>query len=247
MENELQEDNHQTLKMSQSSDPHHLLKTIFIGFSALLIMAIALVIGYALGTNNKISFTQNTSQPIKLLTKEGYSIQAAPAAYNQKITPFPDIEIEITTAQLKSIPLESANNWKVISFKNISFRIPPDLTFKDLEDDSNIGIIYKEGEVGAPRISIGVKNYNGGSRRQEYFGNNYYDCNFIYEEAMFGKVNALQIAADLDLCQGGAGAIVTIVGDKLVFVGQFLQYDLGTKEILRYPLKDTIISTITSN
>lgn len=53
MEQSQQTDNHETLKVSTSSDPHHFPKTVLIGLGAFLLMIIGGGIGYYLGTNNK--------------------------------------------------------------------------------------------------------------------------------------------------------------------------------------------------
>jgi len=207
----------------------------------LVMLGIGLPAGYFIANSNKQTLNTSISP-----SPTPSVIPTVGATADKKISPPQDVKNEITTTQLKVISVSSTEGWKSITFKGVSFKIPADLTFKDLQESSNIGIIYREGQVGGPSATIGVQNYKGGSRRQEYFGNNYYDCHYIYEEAMFGKVKALQIAADLNWCQGGAGAIVTVAGNKLVSVGPSLQYDVATKKILREPLNDTIVSTITS-
>ena len=224
--------------------PHHfhILPLFLVG---LIMLGAGLGGGYFLASKQSTpNQTANNTQEIPTVTPTAKP--TIPTTANQKISPPAEIKSEITTPQIKSIPITSTTGWKTISFKGVSFKIPPDLTFKDLQDSSNTAIIYLEGEIGGPRLSVAVQDYKGGSRRKEYFGNNYYDCHYIYEDALFGKVKALQIAADVNWCQGGyTGAIVTVVGDKLVAVPG-LGYDLETKEISRYQFMDTFVSTISN-
>ena len=70
------------------------------------------------------------------------------------------------------------------------------------------------------------------------------DCKPIYKEAMFGSINALQIAIDGGWCQGGSGGIVTVVGKKLVTLDGGLTYNTDTKTINRWRIRDTLISTL---
>lgn len=209
---------------------------------SLAMLGIGLGGGYFLA-NNLNAPAKTPSKTETIPTPTPTVIPTIPATANQKVTPPTELKNEVTTPQLKSIPIISTNGWKPITFKGITFKIPSDLTFKDLQDTSNHGIIYREGEAGGPRAVIGVQDYKGGSRRQEFFGNNYYDCHYIYEDAMFGKVKALQIAADTNWCYG-AGAIVTVVGNKLVYIPN-LGYN-ENKIITRYDLVDAIVSTISS-
>ncbi len=58
-------DNPQTLKPSASSDPHHFPKVILIGLAAFLIMIIGGGIGYYLGVNSQVNYTQDVSQSPK--------------------------------------------------------------------------------------------------------------------------------------------------------------------------------------
>ena len=244
----MMENNQQPLPSGQQRDQLHSVsstasyspsKTFIILMVVILIMAVG-VGGYILG----IRSNQPLPDVNSIVPASPSVTQGVAPTISQKMSSPPDISTEITTTQLKSIPLSSTTGWKEVSFKGISFKIPPDLTFKDLQDSSNIGIIYKEGKVGGPLANIEVQDYKGGSRRQEYFGDDYYDCHYIYQEALFGNVKALQIAIDITWCQGGGGAIVAVVGDKLVSVGPVVQYDLDTKEILRVSARDTIVSTL---
>ena len=234
------EQKREQLHSVSSPTSHSPSKTFIILIVVILIAAVG-VGGYFLGIrSNKPLPDVNSVVPSPPSATQGVS-----PTTSQKMSPPPDIKSEITTTQLKSIPISSTTSWKEVSFKGISFKIRPDLIFKDLQDSSNIGIIYKEGEAGGPLVNIRVQDYKGGSRRQEYFGDNYYDCHYIYEEALFGNVKALQIAADFSWCQGGyVGGIVAVIGDMLVSVGPGLQYNLDTKEIIRYSLRDTIVSTL---
>jgi hypothetical protein len=101
-----------------------------------------------------------------------------------------------------------------------------------------------------PRQRIGsritVEPYNGGSRRTQYLGTNTYlvkECHLLFVDSLFGSVPALQIANDGGWCQGGGGATVVVVGDKFVTFHE-LNYNSNTKEISRYTIRDTMISTL---
>lgn len=66
-ENVLPQDNHETLKVSTSSDPHHSPKMLLIALAAFLIIIIGGGIGYFLGTNNIQQITPEvTNQTVKL-------------------------------------------------------------------------------------------------------------------------------------------------------------------------------------
>lgn len=153
-----------------------------------------------------------------------------------------------TNNSLVQIPLTSTDGWKTVSKENISFKVPPDAkcVFKhnpQVIDDKNCTYIYTADQQYVPSVSIAIKDYQGTSRRQEFFGDNYEDCHWLYEDAMFGSVKALQIAADGGWCQGGGGGIVTVVGNKLV-IFENLNYGGDQKIIPRYDIRDTIISTL---
>lgn len=149
-----------------------------------------------------------------------------------------------STITAKKIPLVSTAGWKSVSLDGVSFLIPAlaRLETSDYRSGATTGLIYLDSSVVVPS-RVSVEPYKGGSRRDQFFGSDKYDCHEIYEEALFGSVQALQIAADGGWCQGGAGGIVAVVGNKFVIFHN-LYYDLGTKEINRFEISDTIISTL---
>lgn len=55
-----QGDDHQTLKLSTSSDPHHNYKIVLIGIGVLLLLVIGVGMGYYLGANNNSASPANT-------------------------------------------------------------------------------------------------------------------------------------------------------------------------------------------
>jgi len=112
-------------------------------------------------------------------------------------------------------------------------------------DDSDCRIFYSDPrQVIASRIT--VEPYRGGSRRVQFLGPSadlVKPCNYLYIDSLFGSVPALQIANDGGQCQGGGGGVVAVVGDKLVTFHE-LNYSSDTKEISRYTIRDTMISTL---
>lgn len=158
------------------------------------------------------------------------------------------------SATVPSIPLERidilpTDGWKTVSQNGVSFEIPPNAhcqssTLSGEEDVNDCKWIYFGSEENRIPSQISVSEYQGGSRREQFLEKaSYADCHWIFEEVYFGNVKALQIAADGGWCQGVAGGIVAVVGNKLVvFYG--LYYDLDTKIIHRSPQRDTFVSTL---
>lgn len=104
MENtQLPQDNHETLKVSTSSDPHHFPKTILLGLTAFLIIITGIGIGYYLGANNN------------------QASQVVPIA-NQAPSPsvIPEVSISpIPTAKSVIIP----SDWKAFTSKICNFNL----------------------------------------------------------------------------------------------------------------------------
>ena len=137
--------------------------------------------------------------------------------------------------------------------------IPPDAecyTIKDQENknDQHCEMIYLAGAKYSPSLRITVEDYEGGSRRKQFCERDFPDlpnynicteCHAIYKEAWFGNVKALQVAIDVGWCQGGGGAILVVIENKLVSINN-LQYNLETKKILRSDFQDTVVSTLNS-
>lgn len=148
------------------------------------------------------------------------------------------------TPQLKQIKILSAANWKEVSNNGVSFKIPPEANCNDENACSDVEYTWDyEGHTIPSHIYIKVSDYGGGSRREQFFGDSYEDCHWLYEEAFFGSIKALQIAKDGGWCQGGGGGIVTVIGNKFV-VFEDLNYNPETKEINRWDVRDTLISTL---
>lgn len=151
-----------------------------------------------------------------------------------------------TEPTLVRIPTISTVGWKSVTNNGVTFLIPPDARCSGSDDDC-IGVVTSfiyEGRTIESNMIIAVEPYRGGSRRNQYIQDHEQSlvesCNPIFVDSVFGSVNALQIAS-YD-CYG-AGGITTVVGDKLVTFFA-LSYDPQTKEIERWPIRDTIISTL---
>lgn len=151
------------------------------------------------------------------------------------------------TNELETIPIESTQNWQSVSHEGVEFKIPPNATFNY---QSNPGLITWSGEYEGNTLSLSesiyIMEYNGGSRREQFYSRFSEDpqtCNHMIKEGRFGNVRGLQIANDGGWCQGGGGGTVVVVGDKLVIL-YGLNYVSDTGEITRSPAYDTIISTL---
>ncbi len=145
---------------------------------------------------------------------------------------------------LAKIPTISTDNWKSASNNGVQFKIPPEATCNDNQACTLISWTSEyQGNTLYHNIRVEVKDYLGGSRREQFYQNTKPECHDIYQEASFGPVIALQIAIDGGWCQGGGGGIVTVIGNKLVIVHN-LFYNLETKVIDRWDVRDTLVSTL---
>ncbi len=211
---------------------------------ALILFIVLPFIGFFVGVRYE---TMNNS----LSTVPDYSnIPQKNTIITQPPTPFisPSLSIQntptITSTDSASIPqvipLESTQGWKEVNISGIKLKVPADARVESL---NNTDLIYVNPNDHIP-LTISVGKYSGGSRRAQFLSTSSYpDCHWIYQEAKFGSVQALQIAADGGWCQGGAGGIVTVLGDKFITF-QGLNYNVDTKIIDRWTTKDTIVSTI---
>lgn len=152
-----------------------------------------------------------------------------------------------TITALPTIPTLDTTDWETVSLEGVQFKIP---SYAICNDDQQCSHVSYSSEISGHTIPqyiyIAVKDYQGGSLKQQYLSSQLgiTDCNPIYQNALFGQVRALQIAIDGGKCQGNDGVILSVVGDKFVIVENGLNYDLETKEINRWPIRDTIISTL---
>lgn len=149
-------------------------------------------------------------------------------------------------AQIKTIPLVSTAGWKTVNLNRVSFMIPSDASCNNDAACSTVSYNFQVNGRTIPNyIYLKVNDYQGGSRREAFNSTHteIENCNPIYVDAIFGNVKGLQIAIDGGMCQGGGGGIVIALNNKLVTV-QTLSYKSETKEIYRWPIRDTIISTL---
>jgi hypothetical protein len=215
--------------------------------SKLSLVSVVLLLFFLAGT---ISFFLGKSAPQLKLT---------PSFPTNKTTPAPTITPEPTqtpslsptqslpTSQLKHVPILPTTDWKTVSNDGVSFKIPPGATCDN--DNLCTKVTYVsdyQGHSISSYIYVSVFDYRGGSKREEFLKRNteVADCRPLYEEALFGNVKALQIAVESGRCQSNSGGIVTVVGNKLVIIGGGLAYDPKTKVIGRWPIRDTLISTL---
>ncbi len=153
-----------------------------------------------------------------------------------------------TLLQTSKIPLVDTSGWQTITQDGIVFQIPPSADFDNQSNPGNINWSWDyQNHTLNTNIKIYISDYKGGSRREAFYSafraEDASTCKHIYQEATFGKVSALQIANDGGSCQGGGGGIVTTIGDKLVILHD-LSYTSTAKDINRWDIRDTIISTL---
>lgn len=181
-----------------------------------------------------------------------YSITTSTTGIDQILSTFELLDNEpqptSTTQVIENIPILSTTGWQIVSQNGISFKIPPEAYCKS-DYNSNERVVsnckYIYFNEGAKNFQeVAVEQYSGGSRRQQLLAryNSYTNCNFIYKEALFGSVKALQVSGEVGQCYH-AGGIAVVVGNKLImFPDSF--YNPDTKQILRFDLLDTTISTL---
>lgn len=144
--------------------------------------------------------------------------------------------------KLARVPLLSVDGWKEVQLNGVKFKIPSDIRYFEGQDGKSASFYTDPRQVIASWIYI--QDYKGGSRREQYYGSSYkYDCHDVFVDSLFGRVQGLQIAIDGGWCQGGGGVILVVIGNKLVAFPQ-LTYSFETKEISRFSIRDTIISTL---
>lgn len=230
--------------------PPFLQKVMFFLVFALSVTAVVTIF-YTLFIN--VNQTQIAQNPVALLPTA--SPTYPPMIFPTETTApteiiLPSVSISPTiTPTLESIPRLSTVGWRSVSNSDVSFLIPPDAscTGGDENCTSIVTTSEYEGHTVSASRSVSVEPYEGGSRREQFLNNHgesfIESCNPLFVDSLFGSVNALQIAAD-----GGcydAGAIIAVVGDKMIIFWS-LAYDDQSKEILRSPIRDTIISTVTN-
>ena len=152
-------------------------------------------------------------------------------------------EPEVPITSLEKIPTISTSNWKNASNNGVRFKIPFEA---DCNDNQACILVswtsqYQENTL-YHSIRVEVRDYLGGSRREQFYSNIKPECYDVYQEASFGTVRALQIAIDGGWCQGGGGGIIAVIGDKLVIIHN-LAYD-DKKIINRWDIRDTLVSTL---
>lgn len=156
-------------------------------------------------------------------------------------------ENEVTNTQVEKITLLPTTGWKEVSLEGVSFQIPSEGRFETGKYGlvEEMGFIYFS-DLDVIPSKVEVQNYTGGSRREQFlsgFENKeriIEDCKLKFEEALFGKVRALQISHSDSSCPSG---IVAVAGDKLVILHD-LYYNSATNQITRTPEIDTVISTL---
>jgi hypothetical protein len=148
------------------------------------------------------------------------------------------------------VTIASTADWKAASLNGVQFKIPGNAACNSDTACSEVTypISYEGRTLPPAKIAIQAVDYQGGSKRQQYLSISpgVKECKPIYVDSLFGSVSALQIAIDGGWCQGGQeGAIVAVVGQKMVIVGPGLYYN-ESKVINRWLERDTLVSTLSS-
>jgi hypothetical protein len=157
--------------------------------------------------------------------------------------------VETSDIKTENIPTLSTTGWKIAKLNGLKFKVPPNARCKSNASDTeenynNCKLVYYHKESLVP-TKFDIIDYLGGSRRSQFFENfaleGYQSCDTIARESMFGNVRALQIA--VGDCAFADGGIVAVIGNKL-FIKQQLFFHYQTREIERFDLLDTTISTL---
>ncbi len=151
-----QADNHESLKISTSSDPHHFPKTILLGLAAFLIMIIGGGIGYYLATDNsKLSSLQEKNQPL---------IESTPTP-TQSISTIPDSSQVLKPGIYQKTPVTSPDKYgftKSVDLKGIGVKAK-------FPQDANVSLQQENfyvAKVGSnDTVTFALKDYDGTGRR----------------------------------------------------------------------------------
>lgn len=218
-------------------DPPRMQYKRIVIFSSIVLFAIILLTTIQRFRSTEVKTLDTTQYPSALDTPLESTVNELPDLETQ--TDLPDDGSTVRD----SIPLTDTSTWQTVTAYGVTFDIPPGYRTEQSNDGSNIVSLYAPDSPFPTHIR--VEPYQGGSRRTQWLGTrSAQECDFIFTEAQFGKLSALQIAYNPEKCQGGYdGGRVVVIADKLVSVGE-LPYDVTTKEITRYPVLDTITSTL---
>lgn len=233
MENKQQTDNPQTLKPSISSDPHHFPKTLLLGLGAFLIVIIGAGIGYFLGVNNQ------TSQ----VTYDTPNINPSETSIPQ-VFPSPELP------NVEKAKLSNMDNWKNESIDQLYIKIPPMATISKgfcEEGYENCYLITKHDSslLAPPHITVKIKPYKGGSRRQEA-GLELPLTDYTFKEKTFGATLGLEAINNCKISQcTSLREIIIVVGNKLIRITDGI-YKSDSSARLESPITNTIIASIAS-
>lgn len=218
------------------SPSEELKKYIIYFISGIVLITVGVLIGLQINKNK--SLVSDTK-----LEKAAEESSAPSPISNLSPTVLPTVSEK---AQIKTIPLVSTAGWKTVELNGVSFMIPSDASCNNDTACSTVSYNFEvNGRTITTYIYLKVSDYQGGSRREAFRSTHteIENCNPIYVDSIFGTVKGLQIAIDGGMCQGGGGGIVIALKNKLVTV-ENSTYKSETKEIYKWPIRDTIISTL---
>ena len=177
--------------------------------------------------------------------------------YNQILSTFKFTDISptpTTTTSINKVKILDTSSWVDYSCNLISYKLPSNYTQQchvgtdGVQDE----IVYREKE-GYSGSSIFVKQYDGGSRRQNWIdtmkaSDSEVSKYVIFQESLFGNVSGLDVFASGGWWQGGYASPILISHDKtIVSIHGGRDYNEVTKKITRWEISDTIASTIKFN
>ncbi len=164
------------------------------------------------------------------------------------------------TASSKTVvrpSLMDTTGWRQVRVKKVRFKVPAEGEFKDTSDDgyhANPAIdgsaYYRLPESVTPSVSIIVRAFDGGSRRQWWIRElgaspSEVERYMRFQDVQLGSVQGLDVFADGGWWQGGyASPILIAQGTIVVAVHGGRGFHPETGEMTRYPLSDTVASTV---
>lgn len=154
--------------------------------------------------------------------------------------------LTFTTAP-KAAELVSTTGWITKDLGSMTMKLPPSSDLKkqevcspDIKYESCYLLSKHDPNHTSPPVFIGIKQYNGGSRRQEAPLYPSGVENYSFTDKMFGKIEGLEAIFQCKISECTAlRNIIFVVGNKLVYVTDGIYKD-GK---LESPITDTIISS----
>ena len=150
--------------------------------------------------------------------------------------------------EIKTADLVSTTGWENKSVEGLTLMLPQGATIREgvctgSYEDCYIIEKHDSSLLAPPHITLKIKAYNGGSRREEA-SLELPLSNYSFAEKMYGSNMAIDATniCSISSCTS-LRAIILVVSNKLVFVQDGV-YKSGSTTTLESPITNTIISTI---